>query len=180
MPGEVSTFGRVNSPSTKGVLGDLQSRDELSSVHAFWHAAYLTLLEQLPIPAILEFFHEKSFWLEGRRLEGSALFEHLYHPQGNIPLDWNYRCAQDLELFLCKQGVDSAEFLNRLLQRNNIASYMPGSALLSRFYPQMEDVFDPHDSRVMVLARIQIVTESYMPGHPPKLRFGCFGDTSFW
>lgn len=163
-PGNASTFRPVELAESEGpALAALP--DSQSTLHAFWHAAYLTLLERLPVPAVLEFFQNRGFTQGGQVFEGAKLFEHLFQPAGEIPMEWNYRGIQDLEAFLVGHGVQTQEFLQRLIRRHEIPSFLPASLLLSWFYPHMAEAYDSEDGRAMVLELLRVATERFWPGH---------------
>ncbi len=165
-PGNASTFRPADFSEPAGVLPPAIFREEIPTTHhAFWHAAYLTFLERLPVPAVMEFFHDKGFTYKGTTFQGTRLFEHLFLPSGEIPMEWSYRCQLELEAFLVRQGVRAQEFLQRLIRRYEIPSFLPGSILLSGFYPTMAKAFDPEDGRSMVLELLRITTEKSWPGH---------------
>lgn len=140
-------------------------REELVTRHDYWRAAYATMLADLPLEHIAEFFARNPMRMGGRNYEAGDLIEHFWKERGSITMDWNYAAVNALEPFLVGKGHDALRFVKQLLHRNNRTSYMPGRILLSWFYPVMDKFFDTYDPREMIFKLIHIYTEAYLPKH---------------
>lgn len=138
--------------------------EETLNRHDFWRGCYATMLAELKLEHIKEFFDGVPMVMGGRPIVGADLFNLLWNEKGHIPMDWNYGAIHPLEPFLIERGYDALGFFRKMLHRNNRATYMPGKVLLSWFYPVMDKFFDRFDPREMVLHMITVYTENYVEG----------------
>ncbi len=138
--------------------------EETLNRHDFWRGCYATMLSELSIEHIKEFFRDLPMVMGGRLIEGVEFYNLLWNEKGRIPMDWNYGSIHPLERFLIDKGYDALGFFRKMLHRNNRATYMPGKVLLSWFYPVMDKFFDRYDPRELVLQMITVYTEKYVEG----------------
>jgi hypothetical protein len=140
------------------------NQEETLNRHDFWRGCYATMLAEIKLEHIKEFFSGVPMVKGGRRIEGVEFFNLLWNEKGLIPMDWNYGAIHPLEPFLIERGYDAMGFFRKMLHRNNRATYMPGKVLLSWFYPVMDKFFDQYDLRELVLNMIMVYTEKYVEG----------------
>ncbi len=135
------------------------------TIHDFHRASYVTMLQLFPREWILEFWEAHPIVYPDKILIGAELLHFLWHCEGKIPLRWNYYVVNDLEPFLISKGVSPNKFIEKLLYRNNAATYFPGKEILAWFYPLMQKAFNATDTHDMVFDLISVCTEKYLPGH---------------
>lgn len=139
--------------------------EETLNRHDFWRGCYATMLAELKLEHVLEFFEPLlPMVMRGRKYEGADFYNLLWNEKGQIPMDWNYNAIHPLESFLIERGYDALGFFRKMLHRNNQATYMPGKVLLSWYYPVMDKFFDRYDPRELVLHMITVYTEKYVEG----------------
>lgn len=149
------------APAVRGKLGN-SNRTLIR--HDFKRALYRAFLSEFPPEAIREYFALVPLEIEGKRFSETELFALLWDPKGLIPIWWDVAGDNVLEGFLLKHSKTVAGIMRKVLWLNNNSSIMPGSVLLSWFYPKLESVFSSLDSRDVAFALMTLHNEKWVPG----------------
>lgn len=145
-------------------MGTLGNNNRTLIRHDFKRALYRAFLSEFPPEIIREYFSLVPLEIEGKRFTETELFELLWKPKGLIPIWWDVAGDNVLEAFLIKQGRTVSEIMKKVLWLNNNSSIMPGSVLLSWFYPRLESLFSSLDSRDVAFALMTLHDEKWAPG----------------
>lgn len=137
---------------------------EVLNRHDFWRACYATMLAEIRLEDIVEFFEKIPMVMEGKRYDVRDLLALFWNEKGNVNMDWNFHSIHPIESFLVEKGYDALGFFRKMLHRNNRATYMPGKVVLNWFYPFMDKLLITYDPREMVLKLMTIYAENYVPG----------------
>ena len=133
--------------------------------HEWVKAVYITLLSLCEDKDLILFWEGNPLTLHGKRFSTHDLLSHLWLDKAQIPIIWDYQVGETLEAFLIHRGISMVQFYQRMLNRNNRSSFMPGKYLLKWFYPVMSHFFSSLDPRDMMIRLIPFFTENLYEGH---------------
>ncbi len=136
-------------------------QDDLSvSVNVLKHL-YMSMLVELPKEKIIEFWNQHPFEFNEGLFKGRQLLESLWEANVAIPLKYQLKIFNDLEIFLEKDNVSLKGFLDSFYNKVYKGRFHSASSWLIILKPYFRRIFEEKDLRHWLLAHFNEFNEEF-------------------